>query len=257
MNNPTFCHATAMRRAWSLAAGMGVIATLFSLGCQSPGPYPKDAMIPSHAVTLSPGDVVRLTFAGAPEWNQSQTIRADGKLSLPQIGEVRAAGKLVPQFQSQLEELYSSELTNSDVLVTLENGVMSVYVSGAVNKPGKLSFNRPTTVLQVIAEAGGMTMLRFPQEGAARSAGEGTTSRPHPGPSVSNEGHPYASCDWAVLCSRRRYYQRSSKCVLRRWKTRVLTAMVIPTRRFQPARHPQTRPRPVQQQSNSQPAKLQ
>ena len=36
---------------------------------------------------------------------------------------------------------------------------MSVYVSGAVNKPGKLSFNRPTTILQVIAEAGGMTMF--------------------------------------------------------------------------------------------------
>ena len=36
---------------------------------------------------------------------------------------------------------------------------MSVYVSGAVNKPGKISFNRPMTVLQVIGEAGGMTMF--------------------------------------------------------------------------------------------------
>ena len=159
MNNPTFCHATAVRRTSALAAGMAVIATLFSIGCQSSGPYPKDAMIPSRPVTLAPGDIVRLTFAGAPEWNQSQTIRADGKLSLPQIGEVKAAGKLVPQFQSQLEALYEPELTNNDVLVTLENGVMSVYVSGAVNKPGKLSFNRPTTVLQAIAEAGGMTMF--------------------------------------------------------------------------------------------------
>jgi protein involved in polysaccharide export with SLBB domain len=159
MNNPTYCHATATRRASALAAGIAVIATLFSSGCQSAGPYPKDAMIPSRPVTLSPGDIVRLTFAGAPEWNQSQTIRADGKLSLPQIGEVRAAGKLVPQFQSQLEALYEPELTNSDVLVTLENGVMSVYVSGAVNKPGKLSFNRPTTVLQAVSEAGGMTMF--------------------------------------------------------------------------------------------------
>jgi polysaccharide biosynthesis/export protein len=159
MNDPTFCHATVRRRASGLAAGMAVIATLFSIGCQSAGPYPKDAMIPSRAVRLAPGDIVRLTFAGAPEWNQSQTIRADGKLSLPQIGEVRAAGKLLPQFQSQLEGLYEPELTNNNVLVTLENGVMSVYVSGAVNKPGKLSFNRPTTVLQAVSEAGGMTMF--------------------------------------------------------------------------------------------------
>src|SRR5436190_2909566 len=159
MNNPTFCHVTVRRRASGLAAGMAVIITLFNIGCQSAGPYPKDAMIPSRAVRLAPGDIVRLTFAGAPEWNQSQTIRADGKISLPQIGEVRAAGRSLPQFQSQLEGLYEPELTNNNVLVTLENGVMSVYVSGAVNKPGKISFNRPMTVLQAIAEAGGMTMF--------------------------------------------------------------------------------------------------
>jgi polysaccharide export outer membrane protein len=160
MNNPTFCHAIAMRRTSALAAGMAVIATLFSSGCQSAGPwpYPKDAMIPSRPVILSPGDVVRLTFGGAPELSQSQTIRADGKLSLPQIGQVQAAGKLLPQFQRELEELYEPELTNSDVLVTLENGTMSVYLSGAVSRPGKLSFNRPMTILQVLAEAGGVTM---------------------------------------------------------------------------------------------------
>jgi len=160
MNNPRFCHPTVIRSVSALVGGVAITAALFSGGCSSnPGPYPKEAMIPSRTVILSPGDIVRLTFAGAPEWNQSQTIRADGKLSLPQIGEVRAAGKSVPQFQSQLEGLYESELTNSNVLVTLENGVMSVYVSGAVNKPGKFSFNRPTTVLQAIAEAGGMTMF--------------------------------------------------------------------------------------------------
>src|SRR2546428_779958 len=159
MNNPTFCHATALRRASTLAAAMAVIATLFTIGCRSAGPYPKDAMIPSRPVRLAPGDIVKLTFAGALEWNQSQTIRADGKLSLPQIGEVRAAGKLLPQFQSELEGLYEPELTNNNVLVTLENGVMSVYVSGAVNKPGKISFNRPMTVLQVIGEAGGGTTV--------------------------------------------------------------------------------------------------
>ena len=203
MNNPTFCHATVMRRASGLAAGMAAIATLFSMGCESPEPYPRDAMIPSRPVTLSPGDVVRLTFAGAPEWSQSQTIRADGKLTLPQVGEVRAAGKLLPQFQSELEGRYESELTNNSILVTLENGVMSVYVSGAVNKPGKISFNRPMTVLQVIGEAGGMTMfgslkkvrLVRLEKGQnrvhtldLRSAMKGTVQLPVPGPFYVRDG---------------------------------------------------------------------
>lgn len=144
--------AAAMRGA---LAGVAVIVTLFNVGCGSTSSLPPDAMIPSQPVTLSPGDSVKLTFPGAPELSQSQKIRADGKLSLPQIGEVKAAGKSLPQFQSELVRLYRSQLRNTDILVTLESGVMQVYVSGAVHKPGKLSFDRPTTILQVIAEAGG------------------------------------------------------------------------------------------------------
>ena len=145
--------AAAMRRALALA----VIATLFSAGCQSTPTLPQDAMIPSRPVTLSPGDTVKLTFTGAPELNQSQKIMADGKVSLPQIGEVNAAGKSLAQFQSDLVRLYRPKLTNSDLLVTLDSGLMQVYVSGAVRKPGKLSFEAPTTILQAIAEAGGAT----------------------------------------------------------------------------------------------------
>jgi protein involved in polysaccharide export with SLBB domain len=146
--------AAVMRRALALA-GVAVIATLFSAGCRSASTLPPDAMIPSRPVTLSPGDMVKLTFPGATELSQSQKIRADGKLSLPQIGEVNAAGKSLPQFQSELVRLYRSQLRNTDILVTLESGLMQVYVSGAVHKPGKLSFDRPTTILQVIAEVGG------------------------------------------------------------------------------------------------------
>ena len=138
---------------------MAVIATLFSVGCRSPVPYPPDAMIPSRQVILSPGDVVRVAFGGAPELSQIQTIKADGNLSLPQIGEVHAAGKSLPQLQRAVEELYEPLLTNNDVLVTLENGVMTVYMSGAISRPGKISFNRPTTILQAIADAGGPTMF--------------------------------------------------------------------------------------------------
>jgi polysaccharide export outer membrane protein len=72
---------------------------------------------------------------------------------------VHAAGKSLPQFQREVEELYEPLLKNADVLLTLENGVMSAYMSGAVGKPGKFTFNRPTTILQALAEAGGVTMF--------------------------------------------------------------------------------------------------
>src|SRR5438477_8355693 len=110
---------------------------------------------PPARVTLAPGDVIKLTFIGAPELNQSQKIRADGKVSLPLVGEVDAAGKTLVALQSELSQLYKSQLKNSDLLITLESATTQVVISGAVAKPAKIGFDKPTTVFQAIMEAGG------------------------------------------------------------------------------------------------------
>src|SRR5437868_9619570 len=126
-------------------------------GCQTDAnstTFSGQADVPQHVI-LASGDVVKLTFSSAPELNQSQKIRTDGKLSLPLVGEVDAAGKTVGQLQSELMQLYKSQLKTPEVTVSLEASVTSVTVSGAVHKPGKLAFERPTTVLQALMEAGG------------------------------------------------------------------------------------------------------
>ena len=41
------------------------------------------------------------------------------------------------------------------MVASLESAVTNVYISGSVNKPGKITFDRPTTVLQALMEAGG------------------------------------------------------------------------------------------------------
>ncbi|PYK69387.1 MAG: hypothetical protein DME45_02505, partial [Verrucomicrobia bacterium] len=112
------------------------------------------AEVPKHVI-LASGDVVKLTFSSAPELNQSQKVRVDGKLSLPLVGEVDAAGKTVGQLQSELIQLYKSQLKTPEVTVSLEGSVTTVTVSGAVAKPGKVAFERPTTVFQAIMNAGG------------------------------------------------------------------------------------------------------
>src|SRR4029453_6514775 len=119
--------------------------------------------VPKHVI-LAPGDVVKLTFSSAPELNQSQKVRADGKLSLPLVGEVDAGGKTVGQLQSALIELYKSQLKTPEVTVSLETSVNTVTVSGAVNKPGKVAFERPTTVFQSIMEAGGPRQFATPKQ---------------------------------------------------------------------------------------------
>jgi polysaccharide biosynthesis/export protein len=106
---------------------------------------------------LNPGDEVKITFPAAPELNQTQKIGADGSLSLPLVGEVHAAGQSPSGLQSQLANLYKTQLQDSEVNVTLETRALPVVVSGAVQKPGKIVFERPATVLEAIMEAGGFT----------------------------------------------------------------------------------------------------
>src|SRR5262245_43610872 len=94
-----------------------VFAALICGGCQSPLPplpYPPG---PHTTVRLSPGDVIKVSYADETVPDQTQRIRRDGKLSLPLIGQVTAAGKRPIDFQHELVSRYEGKLDNSEVLV--------------------------------------------------------------------------------------------------------------------------------------------
>jgi protein involved in polysaccharide export with SLBB domain len=137
----------------TLAALVMLLCASCETGADAPLPEQPTAKTP---VNLAPGDVIKLSFPAAPDFNQTQKIRADGKVSLPLIGEVAAAGKTVVEFQNELVRLYKPQLRNSEVVVTLESGIAQVVVSGAVARPAKLTFERPTTIFQAVMEAGGV-----------------------------------------------------------------------------------------------------
>jgi polysaccharide export outer membrane protein len=126
-------------------------------GCQSPLPPLPNPPGPHTAVRLSPGDVIKLSFAEESDLDQTQKIRRDGKVSLPFLGEVTAAGKRVIDFQRELVRRYEDDLENPEVLVTLENGSATVIISGFANRPGPVTFDRPTTVYQAIMQVGGVS----------------------------------------------------------------------------------------------------
>ncbi len=134
-----------------------VVCVLMCGACQSPLPPLPNPPGPKTAVRLSPGDVIKLSFAEDTDLDQVQRIRRDGKISLPYLGEVTAAGKRVIDLQHELTRRYDEHLDNPEVLVTLENGAATVIISGFANRPGKLVFDRPTTVYQAIMEAGGVS----------------------------------------------------------------------------------------------------
>lgn len=142
-----------------MARTIWVVATLtIILGCQSP--QGKDAILQSaersEAVSLREGDVVKVSFPGAPSLNTIQPIRRDGRIALPLVGEVNAAGLKPSELEKHLLSLYAPQLVTKEVSVTVESSSFPIFVTGAVLRPGKILSNRPITALEAIMEAGGV-----------------------------------------------------------------------------------------------------
>jgi protein involved in polysaccharide export with SLBB domain len=144
------------KKLLGIAGSLAALALLFCSGCKGTAnrSLPLVSQTPSY---LNVGDVVKISFPAAPELGQSQKIGTDGTLSLALVGEVHAAGKTPGELQSELATLYKPQLQDNEVIVTLEARALPVVVSGAVQKPGKIVFERPATVLEAIMEAGGWT----------------------------------------------------------------------------------------------------
>ena len=107
------------------------------------------------AFTLREGDILRISFPGSPNLNNVQPIRPDGKINLPLVGEVQAAGMTPSALQQKLMDLYAPQLTTKEVTVEVQSFAFPVYVTGAVLRPGKISTDHPLTALEAVMEAGG------------------------------------------------------------------------------------------------------
>ena len=109
----------------------------------------------SEAISLREGDVLKISFPSAPTLNTTQQIRRDGQISLPLVGEEKAAGMTPAELEKKLVKLYDKELVSKEVTVTVESSSFPVFVTGMVIRPGKISSDHPITALEAIMEAGG------------------------------------------------------------------------------------------------------
>ncbi len=108
----------------------------------------------SDSIVLREGDSVRITFPGAPNLNGIHVIRRDGRITLPLVGEFKAAGLTPAEMEKDLIKRYGPELQTKEVSVAVEASALAVYVTGAVLRPGRITSDRPITALQAILETG-------------------------------------------------------------------------------------------------------
>ncbi|HEU6449356.1 MAG TPA: polysaccharide biosynthesis/export family protein [Verrucomicrobiae bacterium] len=156
-------HFTRIRRTEMFGAIALAVCALMT-GCQTDSsfddrPVPQKRNEPltnTNVIALREGDVVRMTFPGAPSLNMSQQIRRDGLISLPLGGEIKAAGLTTAELEKELSDRYASQLLSKEVSVTIESSAFPVFVTGAVLHPGKITSDHPLTALEAIMEAGGV-----------------------------------------------------------------------------------------------------
>jgi polysaccharide biosynthesis/export protein len=110
------------------------------------------------AYMIGPEDVLDINVWKEPDMTRTVPVRPDGKISLPLINDVQAAGLTPLQLASTVTERLRKFLTDPQVtiIVTTINS-QRVYVVGEVLRAGAFPLIPGMTVLQVLANAGGFT----------------------------------------------------------------------------------------------------
>jgi len=117
---------------------------------------PARAFGPGMVYRLGFGDVIDIKFLASPEYNETVSIRPDGRISLQGVGELDALGLSPAELDAVVTQAYGQLLVHPDVTVIVrEFGGQKCYVAGEVDRPGSMDVAKGMTMLRAIAAAGG------------------------------------------------------------------------------------------------------
>lgn len=115
------------------------------------------AGVPDQYV-VGQSDTLHITVWKEPELSQTVVVRPDGNISLPLVKDVAVAGLSPSAVEQLLTERLKAFITTPQVTVTVQEiRSLKAYITGEVAKPGPYPLLSPTSVLDVIAQAGGFT----------------------------------------------------------------------------------------------------
>jgi polysaccharide export outer membrane protein len=105
---------------------------------------------------IGPSDILAINVWKDTELSRNVTVRPDGKISLPLIGEMLVSGLTALKVQSLLTERLKQFISQPQVSVIVQEMKSRTYIIvGKITKPGSYPLGKPTTVLEAIAIAGG------------------------------------------------------------------------------------------------------
>lgn len=131
---------------------------------------------PPAGYVIGPDDVLSVVFWRDKELTSDVVVRPDGQISLPLLNDVQAGGLTPAQLRDDVAERARRFVEDPTVTVIVKQiRSRRLFITGQVDKPGSYALGGPTTVLQLIALAGGLKefadgrhILVMRSDGAAR-----------------------------------------------------------------------------------------
>jgi polysaccharide biosynthesis/export protein len=119
----------------------------------------------SPGYVIAPGDMLEIQVWKEPEISKTVPVRPDGKISVPLLNDVQAAGLTAPALTTDLTEKLKKFISDPQVtvIVTQVNSER-IYITGEVNRGGAFPLVSGMTVLQALASAGGFTSFANPKK---------------------------------------------------------------------------------------------
>jgi polysaccharide export outer membrane protein len=109
-----------------------------------------------HAYIIGAEDVISIRVWREPENSGNFTVRPDGKVSVPLVGEIQAAGLTPEQLSESIAASLERVMVHPEVTVGVEKvNSKKYYIQGEVIKPGAYPLVIPTTILEALVNAGG------------------------------------------------------------------------------------------------------
>lgn len=139
------------------AAMLACAVVLSGMGVTSAEAQTDDVARVLPEYRLGSGDKIRVITFGEDALTGEFFVGGSGKVSLPLVGEVQAAGKSIREFQGEVEAaLKGGYLREPRVSVEVLN-YRPFYILGEVNKPGEYPYTNGLTVMNAVATAEGFT----------------------------------------------------------------------------------------------------
>jgi len=149
-----------LRSIWLCAAVSLGIGARPGVAAQEPTPTAATPAVATAdeaaAYYVAPGDVLKIAVWKEPELSGDVFVRLDGMITVPLVGDVKAAGKTTEQIATEVRTRLRPFLEMPQVTITVSQAVSArFYVIGEVTTSGAFPLTGRITVLQALALAGG------------------------------------------------------------------------------------------------------